>query len=190
MKVIAFTGMPGSGKSEAVKVAREMGIPVIRMGDCVWEEVRKRGLELNDENVGRIANEMREKYGKDIWAKRTFEKIDPSWDIVVIDGIRNIEEVDFFREKLGKDFTLIAIHASPETRYRRLMERKREDDSTTLEKIKERDERELGWGIGVVIAMADVIITNDGSLHGFREKIKDTLSTFLAPPEEGKNENL
>ncbi|RKX48292.1 MAG: hypothetical protein DRP25_07625, partial [Thermotoga sp.] len=110
MKVIAFTGMPGSGKSEAVKVAREMRIPVIRMGDCVWEEVRKRGLELNDENVGRIANEMREKYGKDIWAKRTFEKIDPSWDIVVIDGIRNIEEVDFFREKLGKDFTLIAIH--------------------------------------------------------------------------------
>ena len=185
MKVIAFTGMPGSGKSEAVKVAREMGIPVIRMGDCVWEEVKKRGLELNDENVGRIANEMREKYGKDIWAKRTFEKIDPSWDIVVIDGIRNIEEVEFFREKLGKDFTLIAIHASPETRYRRLMERKREDDSTTLEKIKERDERELGWGIGVVIAMADAIITNDGSLNEFREKIKDALSTFLAPPEEG-----
>jgi len=175
MKVIAFTGMPGSGKSEAVKVAIEMGIPVVRMGDCVWEEVKRRGLEINDENVGRIANEMREKYGKDIWAKRTFEKIDPSWDTVVIDGIRNIEEVEFFREKLGKDFTLVAIHASPETRYRRLMERRREDDSTTLEKIKERDERELRWGIGVVIAMADVIIVNEGSLDEFREEVENTL---------------
>ena len=175
MKAIAFTGMPGSGKSEAVNVAREMGIPVIRMGDCVWEEVKKRGLELNDENVGRIANEMREKYGMDIWAKKTLEKIDPSWSIVVIDGIRNIEEVEFFREKLGKDFTLIAIHASPETRYRRLMERKREDDSTTLEKIKERDERELRWGIGVVIAMADVIIVNEGSLEEFRKNVKEIL---------------
>jgi len=176
MKVIAFTGMPGSGKSEAVKVAIEMGIPVVRMGDCVWEEVKRRGLEINDENVGRIANEMRERYGKDIWAKRTFEKIDPSWDTVVIDGIRNIEEVEFFREKLGKDFTLVAIHASPETRYRRLMERRREDDSTTLEKIKERDERELRWGIGVVIAMADVIIVNEGSLDEFRKRVKDILN--------------
>ena len=175
MKVIAFTGMPGSGKSEAVRVAREIGIPVVRMGDCVWEEVKKRGLELNDENVGRIANEMREKHGMDIWARRTLEKIDPSWDKVVIDGVRNIEEVEFFREKLGKDFMLVAIHASPETRYKRLMERKREDDSTTLEKIKERDERELRWGIGVVIALADVIIVNEGSLEEFREKVKNLL---------------
>ncbi|HEC81032.1 MAG TPA: hypothetical protein ENI42_01220, partial [Thermoplasmatales archaeon] len=38
MKTIAFTGMPGSGKTEAVKIAKELEIPVIRMGDCVWEE--------------------------------------------------------------------------------------------------------------------------------------------------------
>ncbi|HDD57440.1 MAG TPA: flagellar hook-basal body complex protein FliE [Thermoplasmatales archaeon] len=175
MKAIAFTGMPGSGKSEAVKVAKEMGIPVIRMGDCVWEEVRKRGLKLNDENVGKIANEMREKYGKDIWAKRTLEKIKPSWSKVVIDGVRNIEEVDYFRKNLGKDFLLIAIHASPITRYKRLMERGREDDSTNLDKIKERDERELRWGIGVLIALADVIIVNENSLDEFRRDVEKIL---------------
>ena len=153
MKIIAFTGMPGSGKSEAVKIAKELGIQVIRMGDCVWEEVKRRGLELNDENVGRIADEMRKKHGMDIWAKRTLEKIDKSPDKIVIDGIRNIEEMDFFREKLGKDFLLVAIHASPETRYKRLMDRKREDDNLTIDRIKNRDERELRWGIGVLIAL-------------------------------------
>jgi len=39
----------------------------------------------------------------------------------------------------------VAIHPFLKTRYMRLRERKREDDSTTLEKIKER---ELRWGIG------------------------------------------
>ena len=75
MKIIAFAGMPFSGKSEAVRIAKEKNIPVIRMGDMVWDEVKKRGLELNDKNVGTIANEMRQKHGKDIWAKKTIERV-------------------------------------------------------------------------------------------------------------------
>ena len=43
MKIIAFTGMPASGKSEAVQLAKDKGIPVIRMGDLVWEETRRQG---------------------------------------------------------------------------------------------------------------------------------------------------
>ena len=39
MKIIAFTGMPFSGKSEAVQIARDLDIPVIRMGDMVWEDL-------------------------------------------------------------------------------------------------------------------------------------------------------
>ena len=68
MKIIAFTGMPFSGKSEAVEIAKKLGIPVVRMGDMVWDEVKKQGLEINDGNVGFIANKMRESHGMDIWA--------------------------------------------------------------------------------------------------------------------------
>ncbi|RLF26744.1 MAG: dephospho-CoA kinase [Thermoplasmata archaeon] len=175
MKIVAFTGMPGSGKSEAVKIAMELEIPVVRMGECVWEETKKRGLKLTDENVGRVANEMREKQGMDIWAKKTIEKINPSWSKVVIDGVRNREEVDYFRNRLGEDFTLVAIHASPKTRYKRLLSRKREDDNLSTEKIRERDERELRWGLGVLIAFADVIIINEGSLEEFKSKVKEVL---------------
>jgi cysteinyl-tRNA synthetase len=51
-----------------------------------------------------------------------------------------------------------------EQMIRRLMERGRKDDSTDLEKIKERDKRELRWGIGEVIAMADSVVVNEDSL--------------------------
>ena len=66
MKIIVFAGMPSSGKSEAVNIAKERNIPVIRMGDMVWEETKKQGLEINDKNVGMIADNMRKKYGMDI----------------------------------------------------------------------------------------------------------------------------
>ena len=178
MKVIAFTGMPGSGKSEAVEIAKKLGINVIRMGDCVWDEVEKRGLKINDENVGRVADEMRKKHGMDIWARRTLEKIDRTRDKIVIDGIRNIEEMDFFRKELGKDFLLVAIHASPETRYKRLLERKRDDDTLSVDKVKERDARELRWGLGILIALADVIIINEGSLEEFKTKVRELLTNF------------
>ncbi len=175
MKVVAFTGMPGAGKTEAVNVAKEMGIKVISMGDEVREEVKRRGLKLNDENLGRIADEMRKKYGKDIWAKKCLEKIKGDEDVIVIDGIRNIEEVEAFREKL-QNFILVAIHASPKTRYERLKRRQREDDSINEEDLRKRERRELSWGLGDVIAMADIVVINEGDIEEFKKKVREILS--------------
>jgi len=177
LKIIAFAGMPFSGKSEAVKIAKDKGIPVVRMGDMVWDEVRSRDLELCDENVGSVANEMRQKHGKNIWAKRTLEKIkttDPS-GVLIIDGIRNIEEIDTFKKELGQNFIVIAITVSDEIRYKRAMNRGREDDSQDINLIKERDRRELGWGLGKVIDLADMKISNEVGIEDFRIKIKKIL---------------
>ena len=177
MKILAFTGMPCSGKTEAVEVAKEMDIPVIRMGDAVWGEVKHQGLELNDKNVGEVANNMREKHGKNIWAKRTLDKIKSldETDVIVIDGIRNIEEIDMFKKEVGKDFIVIAITASDETRHKRVLNRGRQDDSTNIKDLEERDKRELRWGLGAVIAAADIVISNEGSIDEFRNKIRKTL---------------
>jgi len=188
MKVVAFTGLPGSGKSEAVGVAEGAGMAVVRMGDEVRAEVARRGLPLNDENLGGTANEMREKEGMNVWARRCLRKIEEIISSgvaaggaggsgaggIVIDGIRNIEEVEVFRRSMD-NFVLIAVHSPPQTRYERLMERGREDDSLSIDELRRRDERELGWGIGNVVAMADIIITNEGSLEGFRRKVKEIL---------------
>ncbi len=77
--VLAFTGMPASGKGEAVNVARNavpgQELPVVRMGDLIWERCQELGFELTPENVGRVANEEREKQGKDVWAWGTVARI-------------------------------------------------------------------------------------------------------------------
>jgi dephospho-CoA kinase len=181
MKIIAFTGMPCSGKSEAVQIAKKMGINVFRMGDMVWEEVKNRGLPLDDEHVGSIADQMRKKFGRDIWAKRTLEKISSldKLDYIIIDGIRNIEEIETFKKNLGKDFLVVAIVASDDTRQKRFLKRGREDDSKDIKDIKERDKRELSWGLGDVIASADIIISNEKSLDNLRKEIKKIIDKNL-----------
>ncbi len=175
MKIIAFTGMPYSGKSEAVKIAKDQRIPVIRMGEMIWEETRNQGLELNDKNVGEIANSMRNKYGKDIWARRTVDAIKAKNKLnqIVIDGIRSIEEIEFFKKEFGTDIAIIAIDAPDELRKNRSLNRRRKDDTINIQNFQERDKRELQWGLGDVIASADIIISNEGSIQDFRNRIKE-----------------
>lgn len=170
--------MPGSGKSVAAQAARDLGIPVVRMGDCIWEEVQSRGLPLVDEVVGGVAHEMRERHGPGIWAQRTLEKVQKlGATVVVIDGVRSMAEVEVFHQGLGTDFTLVALHASPRTRHQRLLARRREDEAATLEAIAARDRRELGWGIGEVVALADVVLVNDAgkSEPAFRAEVERLL---------------
>lgn len=173
MKIIAFTGMPASGKTEAVQLAKDKGIPVIRMGDLVWEETKRQGKPLNDKNVGSIASSMRKEYGMNIWAKRSVEKIHSmkKSSHLVIDGVRNMEEIEFFKKELGMDFLVVAIDAPDELRRKRVIARGRTDDSKNLKDLVERDKREICWGLQKVIADADIVIPNNGSLDQFRKQV-------------------
>jgi dephospho-CoA kinase len=168
--------MPGSGKTEAVKIALQRGIPVVRMGDIVWEEVKSQGLELTATNVGDIATSMRQSYGRDIWARRTLQKIKD--DMIVIDGIRNYEEVETFRKELH-DVTVVALHAAPDVRYQRMLARQRKDDALLVQHLRERDKRELTWGLGDVISMADVMYINEKDIKSLYEFTNGLLNSLF-----------
>jgi len=183
MKIIAFVGLPLSGKSTASSVAREMGIPVVVMGDVVREEVRRRGLELTDENAGRVANELREKEGMDAIAKRCIPKVMEAGKdkgVVVIDGVRGIAEVERFKKSFGDDFVLIAIESPLELRFERARKRKREDDRgmESIEDLRRRDEREISWGMLEAMQRANLTVENVSDIEDFRDKIREVLKAF------------
>ena len=173
--------MPWSGKTEAVRIAKEQGIPVVRMGDLVWEETKAQGLDLTERNVGSVAHEMRNKYGNDIWAQKTVEKIKEMTpaDLFLIDGIRTLDEVSYFKRTISEDFILIAVDTSDETRYKRAKARGREDDTVDINVMRERDRRELGWGLGEVIAAADIVLVNEHDLEQFRNEISTVFGRLM-----------
>ena len=176
MKVIGIVGMPGSGKSEAAEVARSMDIPVVNMGDVVRKEVSDSGLEIRPETLRSAMVRIRKRFGRGVIAQRCIPLIRAltSHETVIVDGLRSLAEVKVFRRQFP-NFSTIAIHSSPRTRRERLEGRHRSDDPATWEEFCERDELELSIGIGEVIALADIVVSNEGDQAVFRKEVKNAI---------------
>lgn len=170
-KACVFVGMPGSGKSMGTESARELGVPVLVMGDVVREEATRMGLAHTPMTLGKIMIGLRRKYGGDAIANACIEKFRKiNSPYVVIEGARSEEEITRFRE-VFKSMKVIVVHASPRTRFQRLVKRKRSDDSLVWEDFCERDLRELGVGIGRIIACADVMLINEGEASELKQEV-------------------
>jgi dephospho-CoA kinase len=178
LKIVGFVGMPGSGKSVAADVAREMNIPVVVMGDVIREEAARRGLDPTDRNLGTVGNDLREREGPAAIAARCLAKIrETKARVVVVEGIRSGAEVDLFR-KSSDDFKLVEVYVPDELRLARIGSRGRSDDaneSDLAKAVADRDARELGWGMGEAIRAADLRIYNVGSVEDLEQQIETIL---------------
>lgn len=167
LAVIGVVGLQGSGKTEVAKALARFDVPSVRMGDVVWEELKRRGQEITEANVAKVANEFRERDGLGAIAKRCVPLIEARGKgkrAVVVDGIRGAAEVEEFRRAFGGRFHLLAVQASEQVRYSRVASRGRADDVATLERFRGKDRRELSWGLGGAFSQADFTITNEGAL--------------------------
>jgi len=173
LEVIGIVGLHGSGKTEVAKTLTRFDAPSVRMGDVVWEEVKRRDQQINESTVAEVAEELREREGLGAIAKRCVPLIESRGEgkrAVVVDGIRGIAEVDEFRRSFGNSFHLLAIWANERIRYSRVAPRKRADDVMGLESFREKDRRELSWGLGEALALADFIIVNEGTLEELHKR--------------------
>ena len=125
--------------------------------------------------MNEYSNQMKKKFGNEVWAKRLAKKLQnediKGHKIVIIDGIRSPEEVKMFKSMF--DFRVVAVIASEETRFKRNSARGREDDSADFEEFKKRDKTELSWGSGKVIENADYKIDNEGTLEELDASINE-----------------
>jgi dephospho-CoA kinase len=179
-KLIGITGMPGAGKTLAAGYAKQMGYPIIVMGDVVRALTLKMGLKPTPENVGKVMLKIRKDHGPAAVAERCIFLIKkmPS-NVVIIEGIRSLDEVKAFKKSFP-NFTLVALHASQQTRFDRLNRRNRSDDSRLWDVFAERDSRELSVGLGSAIAYADYMIVNEGTIGELHRNIKRILERIVS----------
>lgn len=174
-KVIVIAGMPGAGKGIVSKAASSRGIPVLVCGDVVREETERRGLAPTPENTGRVMLAIRQEDGPAVVAERLIPKIESSAaPLVIVEGVRSMAEVEALRRK--HSVVILGVHASPKTRYDRLIARGRSDDPKSWEEFVERDARELGVGVGNVIALAQEMLINEESVEDLNAASEIVLS--------------
>ena len=176
MRAVAIVGMAGSGKSEVARVFEGHGFKKVRFGDITDEELKRRGLEANENNERCIRQQLREQHGMAAYAKLNLPEIDSSLKSAnaVIDGLYSWEEYVLLKEYYGERFATVVVWASPATRYARLA--RRAIRPLTPEEAASRDKSEIeNSSKGGPIAMADFTIVNEASLEKLEEETKRVL---------------
>jgi dephospho-CoA kinase len=179
MNIICVTGMRGSGKTVFGELAISMGYKIYEMRTVVEEMMVQQNIKIDTTSMREFAKDIRERYGKDIVARKMITKLesDPSKNVLIV-GIRGMYEVRRFREFFGeKNVSLLAIHSSPKARYERVLKRKHKiDDPSNYEEFLWSEEMELGYGISKAIALSDEMIVNNTDLNSYIELCQDYLN--------------
>lgn len=177
-RVLVLCGPPGAGKGVVARVASERGMSILSLGDIVRAEMTSRGLPETPENVGLTALSMREEHGEEIVVERLIPSLTSALEgsNVLIDGMRQPEEMEYLRKHV-EDVTVVAMSASPGLRMEWLEERGRGEDGGVTEFV-EREEREWGWGLEMLIEQAHAVVLNDGSLEELESRTEMILETL------------
>ena len=173
MKLIAIVGLTGSGKSEAAKILESEDYQKIRFGDITEEELKKAGMEINETNEKYMRERLRKEHGMAAYAIKSLPKIKSALEQgkeVVIDGLYSWDEYLILKNTFGEELKILAIQASPKTRYERLANRPVRP--LTHEEARKRDHAEIeNIQKGGPIAIADITIINEGTTDDLKAKI-------------------
>ncbi len=181
LKILAFVGLTGSGKSTAVEHFTKKGFPKVYFGGVILDAMTEAGLEHTQENERPFREEFRKKYGKDAVANRIAEQIrhlaDAGQHRIIADGLYTWTEYKVLKAAFPGELQLVAVVAPRHLRYHRLSERPIRPLTST--EAYERDTAEIEHlEKGGPIAISDHYIINNGSIEHFDEQL-ETLAREL-----------
>lgn len=182
-KLVCITGLTGSGKSVASDYFVKKGFNFLRFGQITLDEIKRLGLEPNEQNERPIREGLRKKYGMAAFAILNLPKLKKllKQGDTLGDGLYSLEEYKVLKKEFGKNFVVIAVYAPPMTRYDRLTSRKLHKHDTnfrnrpaTLKDAQSRDYSELeNLNKGGTIALADYTILNTKDIKYFNKQLKE-----------------
>lgn len=178
VKIVAFVGLTGSGKSSAVDYLTDKGYPKVYFGGIVLDAMTKAGLDHTQENEQPFREALREREGKDFVVNRIVTQIrgliDAGQHRIVADGLYTWTEYKILKREFPGELTVVAVVAPKHLRHHRLT--MRSIRPLTVEEANQRDWSEIeNLEKGGPIAIADHYIINNGNLDHFHEQIDTEL---------------
>jgi dephospho-CoA kinase len=175
LKILAFVGLTGSGKSTAVAHFTEKGFPKVYFGGVILDAMSEAGIEHTEENEKTFREEFRAKYGKDAVAIKIIEQINhlaqAGQHRIIADGIYTWTEYKVLKAAFPGELILAAIVAPRHVRYHRLTQRVIRPLTST--EAYERDQAEIeNLEKGGPIAIADHFIINDEAFERFETQLE------------------
>lgn len=180
--LVCITGMPGSGKTTVAKIIRkDFSARIFSTGDVIRDEIKRRGLKYTPENDKKVAVWFHS--GREaLLIARLCRKIKKCKNkIIVIEGLRAEAEPELIEKFLKAKPVIIAVNAGFAIRHKREFARKRfVFDRETEMYLRERDARELKYGLDKLIKSADYKISNSGSIKSLEAKTIKTVRSAIS----------
>lgn len=181
MIVIGITGTLGAGKGTVVDyLVNKKGFKHYSVGDYLKEKLIKKGLKPNRDNLRKIGNQIRERYGPDYITRKLFFKAKKEKHNAVVESIRNPKEAEFIKSQ--KNGYLFAVDANQKTRYLRILKRASEKDNVTFDRFKDQEKKELqskdpnAQNLPKCILMADFKFDNNDTMKKLYEKVEKVIN--------------
>lgn len=178
VKIIAFVGLAGSGKSAAVEHLTQQGHPKVYFGGIIYKAMEEAGIEITWDSQKEFRQEIRKKEGKDFVVKRaikeTHDLINAGQRHVVLDGLYSWSEYKILKHEFPGEMTVVAIVTPKHLRYQRMASRP--ERPMTRQEVDERDWAEIeNIEKGGPIAIADYFIHNDGNVEQLHAQLDEIL---------------
>lgn len=178
VKIVAFVGLAGSGKSSAVDYLTEKHIPKIYFGGIIYKAMEEAGIAVTWESQQKFREEIREREGKDFVVKRAVQEarhlIDAGQRRIVLDGLYSWSEYKLLKHEFPGEMTVIAIVTPKHERKKRMA--KRPERPMSSEEVDKRDWTEIeNLEKGGPIAIADYFVHNDRDLDWLHEQLDEVL---------------
>ena len=190
-KIVAVLGLPGSGKTEAINyLLKKLNWPKVYFGEVTFDELKKKGMAINEANERRVREELRVKFGQDYYVKKVIEKIEkiPNGNILVESLYSWVEYLEF-KKKFGDNFESVAVYAPPKIRYARLAKRPTRPLTSVEAQSRDYAQIEKLFQAGP-IAMAEYTLINKESLKDLYQQIDKIIKGFkLQSPANAGDSN-
>ncbi len=179
VKLVAFVGLPGAGKSSAVDYLSQKEYPKVYFGGIIYQAMNDAGIDITWESQQEFREEIRKKEGNDFVVKQAIKQIHDliaaGQHRIVIDGLYTWTEYKLLKHEFPGELTVVAVVAPRHLRHHRLT--MREERPMTQKEAAERDWVEIEHlEKGGPIAIADHYIINDGDLRGLHRQIDTELA--------------
>jgi dephospho-CoA kinase len=172
--LICITGLPGSGKTEAIEYYKKKGLPEVSFSNIINEHVEKLGLEHIESVHSKWRVEFRKEYGPACMAILSKDKIHAMLEdnpIGIIGGMYTLDEYEYVKKEFPHVHTfVVAIHADKQLRYDRCALRSERNKLIGPE----RDLNQLKQlNMGNLIAYADFLVKNNFSKDEYFDKLEE-----------------
>ena len=178
--IIGITGTIGAGKGTIVEFLKKKGFNHFSARSFINEEIVKRGLTINRDNMVLVANDMRAKHSPSYVAEELFLRAQKKGRDSILESLRTPGEIDKLREE--KDFILFAVDANQKIRFQRVKQRNDiQSDDVDFQKFVEQEKKEMNstdpnkQNLSKCIQMADYIFINDGSIEELEKQVNEVL---------------